>query len=301
MQVKEIEAKSILVRSKLPDADYVVNPYTGCDFGCQYCYATFTGRFVEQPLNAWGDYVYAKVNAVPVFEAELDKLRRSSRAPSLLLSSVTDPYQALERRYRLTRGILEALAREPYPGVVGILTKSPLVLRDVDLLAVLPRAEVGLTITTTDDRLGRWLEVRAPRASRRLAALAALTTHGISTYAFVGPLLPHFRYEPAALDALFGGLARAGVRSVYVEHLNLSSYIRQRLWRHLSAARPEVQAVYRGADTREHRQALDHLVAELLRAHGLTLRLSRVLHHPCDGLGDRPTDQPDSTKRSSPT
>src|SRR5262249_25501641 len=272
---------------KLPDAAYVVNPYTGCAFGCQYCYATFAGRFVGQPLNAWGDYVYAKVNAVSLFEAELAKLRRSGGAPSLLLSSVTDPHQGGEKGYRLTRGILETLAREPYPGLVSILTKSPLVLRDVDLLAALPRNEVGLTVTTTDDRLGRFLELRAPRASRRLAALAALTAHGIATYAFVGPLLPHFRYEPAALDALLGGLARAGVRSVYVEHLNLSAYIRQRLWRRLRGERPEVRDVYRGADTLEHRQALDHLVAELLRAHGLTLRLSRVLHHPGDRLATR--------------
>ena len=274
------DAKSVLVRSKLPDAEYVINPYTGCAFGCQYCYASFMGRFVGQPRSAWGDYVYAKRNGVAVFEAELGKLRGAGRAPSLLLSSVTDPYQGAERRCRLTRGILEALVREPYPGPVGILTKSPLVLRDLDLLAALPRAEVGLTVTTTDDRLGRFLEVRAPRASRRLAALAALTAHGLTTYAFVGPLLPHFRYERDALDALFEGLASAGVRSVYVEHINLSPYIRQRLWRVMRTESPEVQNVYRAAATTEHRQALDALVAELLSKHGLALRLSRVLYHP---------------------
>jgi DNA repair photolyase len=272
-------AKSILVRSKLPDADYVINPYTGCAFGCQYCYATFTGRFVGQPRDAWGDYVYVKANAVAVFEAELQKLRSAGRAPSLLLSSVTDPYQGAERRYRLTRGILEILAREPYPGPVGILTKSPLVLRDLDVLGALPLVEIGLTVTTTDDRLGRFLEVRAPRASRRIETLAALAAHGLRTYAFVGPLLPHFRYERDALDALLGGLAGAGVRSVYVEHINLSPYIRQRLWRLMRTQPQEVQDVYREAGTIEHRQALDTLVAELLGKHGLTLRLSRVLYH----------------------
>jgi len=286
MILGRIEVKSILVRSKLPDADYVVNPYTGCAFGCQYCYATFAGRFVQQPIQAWGDYVYAKANAVSLFIRKLDALRRSGRAPSLLLSSVTDPYQGVERRFRLTRGILEKLVEEPYPGRVGILTKSPLVLRDVDLLTALPRVEVGLTVTTTDDRLGRLLEVRAPRASRRLETLAALTSQGIATYAFVGPLLPHFRYERAALDTLFGDLARAGVRDVYVEHLNVSPYIRQRLMRHLRTERREVQDVYREASTREHREALDQFVAELLQAHGLTLRLNRVLHHPSDSRRD---------------
>ena len=282
MIVRISDATSILVRSKLPDAEYVINPYTGCAFGCLYCYASFTGRFVGQPRNAWGDYVYAKENAVAVFEVELRRLRGAGRAPSLLMSSVTDPYQGAERRCRLTRSILEALAREPYPGPVSILTKSPLVLRDLDVLSALPRAEVGLTVTTTDDRLGRFLEVRAPRASRRLGALATLATHGLPTYAFVGPLLPHFRYERDALDALFGGLAGAGVRSVYVEHINLSPYIRQRLWRVMRTEPPDVQRVYREAATTDHRQALDALVAELLDKHGLALRLSRVLYHPSE-------------------
>jgi DNA repair photolyase len=279
MKVVEIEAKSILVRSKLPDAEYVVNPYTGCVFGCHYCYASFAGRFVGEPIGNWGNYVYAKINAVPLFEVELAKLRRAGRAPSILLSSVTDPYQGAEKKYQLARGILEVLAREPYPGVVGILTKSPLVLRDADLLATIPRAHVGLTVTTTDDRLSRFLEVRAPLASRRLETLAALNSRGIETYAFVGPLLPHFRYDRGALDTLFAGLARAGVRSLYVEHINLRPYIQQRMQRALRSAPPEVQAVYRGARSDEHRRVLDTIVAELLAKHGLTLRLSRVLYH----------------------
>ena len=282
MKINEIEAKSILVRSKLPDAEYVVNPYLGCVFGCHYCYASFAGRFVGEPIGNWGSYVYAKINAVPLFEVELARLRRAGRAPSILLSSVTDAYQGAEKKYRLTRGILEVLAREPYPGVVGILTKSPVVLRDADLLATIPRAHVGLTVTTTDDRLSRFLELRAPLASRRLETLAVLNSRGIETYAFVGPLLPHFRYDRGALDALFAGLARAGVRSLYIEHINLRPYIQQRMQRALRSAPPEVQAVYRDARSDEHRRVLDTIVAGLLAKHGLTLRLSRVLYHDQD-------------------
>ncbi len=141
------------------------------------------------------------------------------------------------------------------------------------------RARVGLTVTTTDDRLSRFLEVRAPLGSRRLEALAALAARGIETYAFVGPLLPHFRYDREALDALFAGLAHAGVRSLYVEHISLRPYIQQRMQRALRSASPEVQAVYRDARTDEHRRALDAILAELLTKHGLTLRLSRVLYH----------------------
>ena len=279
MKVAEIQAKSVLVRSKLPDTEYVVNPYTGCAFGCHYCYASFAGRFVGEPIGNWGNYVYAKVNAVPLFEEELAKLRRRGASPTLLLSSVTDAYQGAEKTYRLTRGILEVLAREPYPGVVSILTKSPLVLRDLELLAALPRAVVGLTVTTTDDRLSRFLELRAPLASRRIAALAALNARGIETYAFVGPLLPHFRYDRDGLDTLFASLAHAGVRSVYVEHINLRPYIQQRLGRALKSAPPEVREIYSGARTDDHRRVLDGIVAELLGKHSLSLKLSRVIYH----------------------
>src|ERR1051325_6179436 len=114
MKTGEIDAKSVLVRSKLPDTESVVNPSTGCAFGCPSCYASFAGRFVGEPIGNWGNYVYAKKNAVALFEEELARLRRRGAAPSLLLSSVTDPYQGAEKEYRLTHGILEVLAREPY-------------------------------------------------------------------------------------------------------------------------------------------------------------------------------------------
>ena len=279
VKIREIEAKTILVRSKLPDADYVVNPYTGCEFGCLYCYASFMGRFVGEPVRAWGDYVYVKTNAVSLVEDELRRWSPRRRRASLLLSSVTDPYHGVETRYRLTRGILTVLAREEYPGVVSILTKSPLVLRDVDLLQGIPRAEVGMTVTTTDDTLSRFLEVRAPLASRRLRTLATLHARGITTYAFVGPLLPHFRCQPHLLETLFERLAAAGIGSLYVEHLNVSPYIRERLWHALRDEPAEVREAYEEAATDEHRQVLDTMVHELIAKHALKLRLASVLDH----------------------
>lgn len=279
MRIKEIDAKSVLVRSKLPDVDYVVNPYTGCQFGCAYCYASFMGRFVNENIDAWGNYLCVKTNAIPVFTREIRRLSASRRNVAILLSSVTDPYQGIENKFRLTRGILEILADEEFKGLVSILTKSPLVIRDLDVLKRLPQLEVGLTVTTTDDRLGRLLEVHAPIASRRLETLRRLNDEGIRTYAFVGPLLPHFRYRPDLLEDLFAQLAQAGVRSIYVEHMNLKPYVKQRLWQTLSSQPEEVQQVYKDVSTTTHRAMLDVIVLQLVKKYKIRLRHQKVLYH----------------------
>ena len=279
MRVIETEAKSIIVASKLPDADYVINPYTGCAFGCAYCYASFMGKYVGESIEAWGDYVYVKKNAVELARTEVASMRTNKGGSTLLLSSVTDPYQGVESKYRLTRGILEVLAEAQWPGTVGILTKSPLVTRDVDIIARLPRPSVGMTVTTTDDSISKWLEVRAPKASARLAALRRLSDEGIPVYAFVGPLLPHFRWQPDLLDHLFAEIASAGVTEIYVEHINLKAYIRSRLEPRLQTEPLEVQDSYIAARKDDHRTALTTLVKELTKKHGLRLRLEEVIYH----------------------
>jgi DNA repair photolyase len=278
MKIEEIEAKSIIVSSKLPDCDYVINPYTGCQFGCLYCYATFMGRFVNEARSDWGKYVYVKKNAVELARQQLKQWSSEKRGATLLLSSVTDPYHGIEQQYRLTRGILEVLRDERYPGLVSILTKSPLVLRDVDLLKEL-NSEVGLTITTTDDKLSRFLEVKAPLASRRLDTLKQLVNHGIRTYAFIGPLLPHFRYNPSLLDQLIHGIADTGTSEIYVEHINLPTYVKERMWKELRDESEQVQELYRGAITQPHRDALTNMINELIQKYGLHIRLGGTIYH----------------------
>lgn len=279
MRLVEKEAKSIITESKLPDADFVINPYTGCIFGCQYCYASFMGRNVDEPITAWGDYVYVKTNAVELCRNELKRMKPDARKGSILLSSVTDPYQGAEAKYKLTRGILRVLLEDQYPGVVSILTKSPLVTRDIDVLQQLPRCEVGMTITSTDDAISKWLEVRAPLATKRLAALRTLNDNSIPTYVFIGPLLPHFAERADLLDELFRRIADTGVSSIYVEHINLRQYIRDRMDPLLEHESDAVQQVYIGARKDAHRARLDEIVSPLLAKHGLRLRLEEVLYH----------------------
>jgi DNA repair photolyase len=292
--VRSLEAKSMIVASKLPDTDCVVNPYVGCAFACSYCYASFMGRFVDEPVDAWGDYVYAKANAVEVVDAELSRMSAAKAQRSVLLSSVTDPYQGAEVQCLLTRGILDRFVAHAYPGKVCVLTKSNLVTRDIDLLTQLGDVEVGLTVTTTDDRVSRVLEVRAPTTSRRLRALARLHAARITTYAFVGPLLPHFADRIDLLDELFADIAATGVTEIYVEHLNVKRYILRRLQPVVATEPVDVRTAYESVRDADRRARLDAAVTDLLAAHHLTLRLGAVLEHaplhlvPTPPTGDAP-------------
>ena len=132
MDFREIQAKSILSPCGIPGIDYVINPYTGCRYGCTYCYASFMGRFIkDKTVQDWGEYVIAKVNAPELLKKELRKLRNKGKGLEIFFSSVTDPYQGVEAKYKLTRQCLEILADWEYEGYISILTKSNLVLRDV--------------------------------------------------------------------------------------------------------------------------------------------------------------------------
>jgi DNA repair photolyase len=186
MDITEITTKSALVRSKIPGVDYVVNPYLGCGHGCRYCYAVFMRKYSRQHRGApWGSFVEVKVNIAAVLRSELARKRKRGRA---MLSSVCDPYQPVERRYRLTRQCLEALAE--YGWGLDILTRSPLVTRDLDLLAAAADVSVGLSIPTDDDKVRQVLEPQSPPIGARLATLQRLHEAGIHTWVFVAPILP---------------------------------------------------------------------------------------------------------------
>jgi len=279
MKIVETKAKSIITQSKLPDADYVVNPYTGCSFACSYCYASFMGRSVGEPIEAWGSYVYVKTNAVDLFAREIARFTDERRYSSILLSSVTDAWQGPEKKYRLARGILEILANVSYPGPVSILTKSPLVLEDIERIKDLPAPDVGVTITSTDDAISRIFEAHAPLASARLKILEEFNSIGVPTYAFVGPLFPHFRFKPEKLDELFARIADTGTKEVYVELLNLSKYIRARLDEVMRQTEPELVSSYESADEKEHRRILEGMVREAVERYDLTMRLDDVIDH----------------------
>ena len=153
MIVKEVHAKSILNVSKV--YTYVVNPYTGCQHGCSYCYARFMKRFSGHS-EPWGEFVDVKINAPLLLATEITKKKRGR----VWVSGVCDPYQPLEEKYELTRRCLEILRQHHWP--VIIQTRSPLILRDMDIVKEARGFEVGFTVTTANDETRKLFEPNAP-------------------------------------------------------------------------------------------------------------------------------------------
>ena len=210
MKINTIQCKTLLTKSRLPEADYCINPYVGCLHGCVYCYARFMKRFTDHN-EPWGQFLNVKINAPEVLAKEL---ARKPKRGVVLLGSVTDAYQPVERKYRITRAILEILLQHDFP--VSILTKSNLVIRDLDLFKQFSRCEVGLTITTTSQGVARNFEPRSSTPQQRIEAFDTLHRNDITTYAFIGPILP----ELTNLEAVFTAI-QGKVDFVMAESLNM--------------------------------------------------------------------------------
>lgn len=200
MQIQEVQAKSILNKSKIHD--YCVNCYTGCGARCIYCYAQLFMRRYSGHEEPWGEFVDVKINAPEVLRKQLARAVRAGRRGTVWLSSVCDPYQPLEKKYELTRRCLVELLAVQFP--VNIQTKCALVLRDMDLFRQFREIEVGMTVTTDDERIAALFEPGASSVDERIRTLKEIRASGIRTFAFIGPMLPG---NPERLVALLDGAA----------------------------------------------------------------------------------------------
>ena len=234
MKINTIQCKTLLTRSRLPEADYCINPYVGCLHGCVYCYARFMKRFTGHN-EPWGHFLDVKVNAPKVLAKEL---ARRPKKGTVLLGSVTDAYQPVEREYRLTRAILETLLQYDFP--VSILTKSNLVVRDLDLFKQFSQCEVGLTVTTTEPDITRNFEPHSSTPQQRIEALNDLHRNGIVTYAFIGPILPGL----TDLEAIFAAI-QGKVDFVMTESLNMKCGNRPFVEAVLSNKYPQLLPIYK--------------------------------------------------------
>jgi DNA repair photolyase len=244
VRVAEVAAKSALNRVRGMGFTWSLNPYTGCAHQCVFCYARGTHAYRElDGVREWGSVLTAKVNLAAVLRAEL--ARSTYRGDEIAIGTATDPYQPLEGRYRLMRGILAALrdARAPF----HITTRSPLIVRDLDLLAQCAgRAEVGVavSIATLDDRVAREIEPTVAPPRQRLRAVRALADARIRVGVAVAPVLPEITDDAAAMAAVVHAAADAGASHVWHSALNLGAVTRDAYFAFLDETRPELVERY---------------------------------------------------------
>ncbi|MGD0988133.1 MAG: radical SAM protein [Candidatus Sulfotelmatobacter sp.] len=219
-----LPARSLLNRCisnrRLPFT-WTINPYRGCEFACKYCYARYTHEFMEMRDGIeFEKKIYVKQQAAELLRNDL---RRVKAGELIALGTATDPYQPAERRYEVTRGILQEFAR--HRGFeLGIVTKSDLILRDLDLLRDVARSNVlsiHITVTTLNVELARILEPRAPRPDLRMDAICELAAAGLDVGVSCSPVLPGITDAPADLEALVKAAAAAGARHIFANPLFL--------------------------------------------------------------------------------
>jgi len=309
-----ITPKRVLNPPSATGMDYwSLNPYVGCEFGCSYCYARYTHRYVVERAHDAGrltdaefaDYrgahgweafekrIFVKEQVVGALDADL---RHVKAGECIVIGTATDPYQPAERTFKLTRAVLQRLTR--CEGLsLGIITKSPLIARDCDLLLKLQirnELQIHLSLITADAGLARKLEARSPVPSARLRALKKLTDAGVNAGLIVAPVLPGITDDVAHLDVLFGAAKAAGARFIHAGALRLYPAVRDRflpvLAEHFPDLVPRYQKAYakqQGAP-RAYAQALARRVKKLQQKHRFTRNEGMIdryqrSRHPAQG------------------
>ncbi|HYS99579.1 MAG TPA: radical SAM protein [Thermoplasmata archaeon] len=223
--IREVHVSAALRADPLPGLDYSFNPYVGCYHGCVFCYVP---RLLQVDRSTWGASVVVKRNAATVLAKEVRKLPRGLVA----ISTATDPYQFVEGKYRITRNALAVLLRANWP--VSILSRAPLMLRDLDLFTQFREIEVGMSVPTLDDRARELLEPWAPPIEARLRCLGQLADAGLRTFVSFAPAYPPTNdWTPERIAAVFASIgvqkmfsrtldARWGVRDAMMERLDRS-------------------------------------------------------------------------------
>lgn len=276
---------------------WTINPYRGCEFACKYCYARYTHEFME--MRDGMDFerkIYVKQETAWLLRRDLKKVKRGEE---IAIGTATDPYQPAEKRFEVMRGILEELSL--HRGLeIGIVTKSDLVLRDVELLRRVAEHNelfVNLTITTLDTRVARILEPRAPRPDLRLKAVKELNLAGVKAGVICAPVVPGITDSPAALDRLVQATKEAGGRYIYANPLFLKPCSANIFLPFLEKEFPRLVEDYRKryADrafvSKAYAKRISELMAKLRKKHGITREITDRAAISMQGAGSRGEEQ----------
>ena len=232
LKIKEIKVKSIITKSGL-DVDFVINPYVGCIHGCLYCYARFMKRFTNHH-EPWGKFLDVKVNAPELIPNNTKKYKNKS----IMISSVTDPYQPAERKYKLMRRILENLI--PLQPDLCVMTKSDLITRDIDLLKKFKKCIAGMSLSLLDDKIRKEVEPFASSVERRINAVKQLKKAKIRTFIFISPMFPELTDWKRIITK-----TKKFVDEFWFENLNLYPSLRYNIFQWLKNHHPELVKEYR--------------------------------------------------------
>ncbi len=218
MIIREIICKTALSSSSLPGLDYSLNPYRGCQHSCAYCYVPNVLR-IER--SSWGNFVDVRINIPNVLSKELKK-----KKPGIIgISTVTDPYQPVEKKYKLTRYCLEQILRYDFP--ICIQTKSDLVTRDIDIISKFSKAEVMFSIGTLNDKERKILEPYSSSIQNRLEAIKIFSNEGIETSIFFGPIYPSVKSSD--ISSIVNTFIDFGAKEIMVDKLNLKPGIKENI------------------------------------------------------------------------
>jgi DNA repair photolyase len=281
-QGHEVEYFTLPVRSLLNRCTgmrmpftWTINPYRGCEFACKYCYARYTHEFMEMRDGVdFEQKIFVKQHAADLLRQELHHVKAGEE---IALGTATDPYQPAEKRFEVTRAILEEFAR--HRGLeIGIVTKSNLVLRDVDLfqqIAKNNRLYINITITTLKVELARLLEPRAPRPDLRVEAVRELIGAGLNAGVICAPVLPGITDSPRDLEQLVQATVKAGGKYIFANSLFLKPCSAAVFLPFLEKEFPQLVESYhqrykdRAFLSSPYRQRLSQLMARLREKYGL--------------------------------
>ena len=272
----EIPARSILNRTK-PNMPFrwTINPYRGCEIGCKYCYARYAHEFMELEPESFEDKIYAKAAPAHLLRQELARVAHKDEG--IAIGTATDPYQPAERRFQRTRSILEVFAAQR-GWHIGLITKSDLIVRDLDLLKEISRRNVfnvHITVTTTDEKLARLLEPKAPRPELRMQAVQKLRSAGVSVGVNPNPIMPGITDSDAALDQVARTARNHGAMTFGGGALYLPGAAQQVFFPFLEREFPHLAARYRQTFennihlSRAYKDALGERISKIRERYGL--------------------------------